>query len=70
VIRAYRAKIAIKEIPVRVIEKRPPSINLLKRVPNVLRSLVKLSWAIRLGTEPPSRRKWRSQQPPPPAPGV
>ena len=66
VIRAYRAKIAIKEIPVRVIEKRPPSINLLKRVPNVLRSLVKLSWAIRLGTEPPSRRKWRSQQPPPP----
>jgi glycosyltransferase involved in cell wall biosynthesis len=64
VIRAYRAKIPIKEIPVRVVEKRPPSINLLKRVPNVLRSLIKLSWSIRLGTEPPSRRAWRSQHPP------
>src|SRR6185295_12611247 len=63
VIRAYRARIPIKEIPVRVVEKRPPSINLLKRVPNVLRSLVKLSWSIRLGTEPPSRRAWRSQPP-------
>jgi glycosyltransferase involved in cell wall biosynthesis len=64
VIRAYRAKVPIKEIPVRVVEKRPPSINLIKRVPNVLRSLVKLSWAIRLGTEPPSRRNWRSSPPP------
>jgi glycosyltransferase involved in cell wall biosynthesis len=64
VIRAYRAKVPIDEIPVRVIEKRPPSINLLKRVPNVLKSLIKLSWAIRLGTEPPSRRNWRSSPPP------
>jgi len=63
VIRAYRAKIPIEEIPVRVVEKRPPSINLLKRVPNVLKNLVKLSWAIRLGTEPPSRRNWRSSPP-------
>jgi glycosyltransferase involved in cell wall biosynthesis len=63
VIRAYRAKIPIREIPVRVVEKRPPSINLLKRVPNVLKNLVKLSWAIRLGTEPPSRRNWRSVPP-------
>src|SRR4029450_12170145 len=46
VIRAYRAKIPIEEVPVRVVEKRPPSINLLKRVPNVLQNLVKLSWAI------------------------
>ena len=64
VIRAYRARVPIAEIPVRVIEKRPPSINLWKRVPNVLKNLVKLSWAIRLGTEPPSRRNWRSQPPP------
>ncbi|HKQ69756.1 MAG TPA: glycosyltransferase family 2 protein [Polyangiaceae bacterium] len=64
VIRAYRARVPIIEIPVRVVEKRPPSINLLKRVPNVLKSLVKLSWAIRLGTEPPSRRNWRSTSPP------
>jgi glycosyltransferase involved in cell wall biosynthesis len=48
VIRAYRAGIAIKEIPVHVIEKRPPSINLFKRVPNVLKSLVKLTWSIRI----------------------
>ncbi len=48
VIRAYRSKLAIEEIPVRVIEKRPPSINLAKRVPNVLRSIAKLTWAIRI----------------------
>jgi glycosyltransferase involved in cell wall biosynthesis len=64
VIRAYRAKLRIEEIPVRVVEKRPPSINLLKRVPNVIKNLIKLSWAIRLGTEPPSRRNWRSSPPP------
>jgi glycosyltransferase involved in cell wall biosynthesis len=61
VVRAYRAKLPIKEIPVRIVEMRPPSINLLKRVPNVLRNVIKLSWAIRLGTEPPSRRKWRNR---------
>jgi len=48
VIRAYRAGLVIREIPVRVKEKRPPSINLMKRVPNVLKSLVKLTWAIRI----------------------
>jgi glycosyltransferase involved in cell wall biosynthesis len=48
VIRADRAGIEIKEIPVHVIEKRPPSINLFKRVPNVLKSLVKLTWSIRI----------------------
>jgi hypothetical protein len=47
VIRADRAGIEIKEIPVQVIEKRPPSINLFKRVPNVLKSLGKLTWSIR-----------------------
>jgi glycosyltransferase involved in cell wall biosynthesis len=47
VIRAYRANLRIEEIPVRVKEKRPPSINLFKRVPNVLKSVVKLTYAIR-----------------------
>jgi glycosyltransferase involved in cell wall biosynthesis len=48
VIRAYRAGLRVREIPVRVKEKRPPSINLFKRVPNVLKSLMKLTWAIRI----------------------
>jgi glycosyltransferase involved in cell wall biosynthesis len=48
VIRAYRAGLSIQEIPVRVMEKRPPSINLVRRVPNVLRSVAKLTWAIRV----------------------
>jgi hypothetical protein len=48
VIRAYREELKIKEIPVRVVEKRPPSINLFRRVPNVLKSVAKLTWAIRI----------------------
>jgi hypothetical protein len=48
VIRAYRAGLDVREIPIRVMEKRPPSINLLKRVPNVLKSVAKLTWAIRV----------------------
>jgi len=48
VIRADRAGIIIKEVPVHIIEKRPPSINLFKRVPNVMKSLAKLTWSIRV----------------------
>ena len=48
VIRAERAGVAIREIPVRVNEKRAPSIHLLRRVPNVLQNLVKLVVAIRI----------------------
>jgi len=48
VIRAYRDALKVKEIPIRVKEKRPPSINLFKRVPNVLKSVAKLTWAIRI----------------------
>ena len=48
VIRADRGGVRIKEIPVRVMEKRPPSINLFKRVPNVLKSMAKLTYAIRI----------------------
>jgi glycosyltransferase involved in cell wall biosynthesis len=48
VIRADRGGIIIKEVPVHIIEKRPPSINLFKRVPNVMKSLIKLTWSIRV----------------------
>ncbi len=48
VIRAYRSGVRVREIPVRVKEKRVPSINLLNRVPNVLKSLAKLTYAIRV----------------------
>ncbi len=48
VIRADRGGIKTEEIPVHVVEKRPPSINLFKRVPNVLKSVAKLTYAIRI----------------------
>jgi glycosyltransferase involved in cell wall biosynthesis len=48
VIRAYRAGVRVEEIPVRVLEKRTPSINLVGRVPNVLKNLAKLTYAIRV----------------------
>lgn len=48
VIRADRGGVRTREIPVRVKEKRPPSINLFKRVPNVLKSVAKLTYAIRI----------------------
>jgi len=48
VIRADRGGVRTREIPVRIKEKRPPSINLFKRVPNVLKSVAKLTWAIRI----------------------
>jgi glycosyltransferase involved in cell wall biosynthesis len=47
VIRADRAHVIVKEIPVLIREKRPPSINLTKRVPAVLKLLAKLTWSIR-----------------------
>ena len=48
VIRADRGGVRTREIPVRVKEKRPPSINLFKRVPNVLKNVAKLTYAIRV----------------------
>jgi glycosyltransferase involved in cell wall biosynthesis len=47
VIRAEREGVAIREIPVRVKEKRDPSIHLFRRVPNVIKNLVRLVIAIR-----------------------
>jgi glycosyltransferase involved in cell wall biosynthesis len=38
----------VVEIPITLAEKRPPSIALLRRVPNVLRQVVKLIWVLRV----------------------
>jgi glycosyltransferase involved in cell wall biosynthesis len=48
VIRAEREGVRIREIPVRVLEKRVPSIHLFRRVPNVLRNIGRLVYAIRI----------------------
>jgi glycosyltransferase involved in cell wall biosynthesis len=48
VIRAERAGVPIREIPVRVLEKRVPTIGLFRRVPNVMRAVGRLVWAIRI----------------------
>lgn len=48
VIRAARRGLAVVEIPVTLAEKRPPAVNLIKRVPHVLRGLAKLTWVIRV----------------------
>ncbi|HEX2657523.1 MAG TPA: glycosyltransferase family 2 protein [Polyangia bacterium] len=47
VIRAHREGKKILEIPFTVREKRPPSINLVKRVPHVLKSVAKLAISVR-----------------------
>jgi glycosyltransferase involved in cell wall biosynthesis len=47
VIRAYRAPLRVIEIPVRILEKRPPSIGLWRRVPGVAKDLWHLTRAIR-----------------------
>ncbi len=46
VIRAYRNGVRVREIPVRLMEKRPPTINLLRRVPEVVRNLATLRRAL------------------------
>jgi len=52
VIRAGRAGLHVMEIPIKLAEKRPPAINLVKRVPNVMRGLAKLTYVIRFGGKP------------------
>lgn len=47
VIRAHREGKKVLEIPFAVHEKRPPSIKLFKRVPGVLRGMVKLAVKVR-----------------------
>ncbi len=48
VIRAERSGLRIREIPVRVVEKRPPTVGLLRRVPRVVSGLARLFVAIRI----------------------
>jgi glycosyltransferase involved in cell wall biosynthesis len=48
VIRAEREGKHVVEIPIHIVEKRPPSVNLVKRVPKVLRDLAKLTYNIRV----------------------
>ena len=52
VIRAGRSDLHVIEIPIRLHEKRPPAINLVKRVPNVLRGIAKMTYVIRFGGKP------------------
>ena len=47
VIRAGRANLRVVEVPLRVVEKRQPSVNLVRRVPNVLKNMARLTYAIR-----------------------
>lgn len=49
VIRAQRQGVRVREIPVELREKRAPSVHLLRRVPKVLRLLVRLWASIHLG---------------------
>lgn len=48
VIRSERDSYRVREVPIVIQEKRPPSINLYRRVPHVLKNLAKLTWAIRV----------------------
>jgi glycosyltransferase involved in cell wall biosynthesis len=53
VVRAHRADRRWTEVPIDLVEKRPPSIHLFRRVPNVLRNIVRLTAVIRLGRDLP-----------------
>jgi glycosyltransferase involved in cell wall biosynthesis len=48
VIRASRMGRDVREIPIALDEKRPPSIHLFRRVPRVLKGLFKLGWVVRI----------------------
>ena len=48
VIRAQRMGRDVREIPIALRERRPPSTHLLRRVPRVMKGLFKLGWTIRI----------------------
>lgn len=48
-VRASRAGISVAELPLAIKEKRPPSINLVRRVPSVLKNLAELGYSTRRG---------------------
>lgn len=51
VVRAWRAGLEVLEIPIKLKEKRQPSIHLFRRVPNVLKNVAKLVYVIRIRGE-------------------
>lgn len=51
VVRVHRAQRRWVELPIELIEKRPPSIHLFRRVPNVLKNIVRLTMIIRMGRD-------------------
>ena len=51
VVRVHRSDHRWVEVPVDLVEKRPPSIHLFRRVPNVLKNIVRLTAIIRLGRD-------------------
>ena len=53
VVRTHRAERDWVEVPIDLVEKRPPSINLFRRVPNVLKNIARLTAIIRLGRDLP-----------------
>ncbi|RYZ01214.1 MAG: glycosyltransferase family 2 protein [Myxococcales bacterium] len=68
-LRAHRAPLRVVELPVRVLEKRPPSINLTRRVPRVLANLAQLAWAIRFDRSLTTTRSANHEAEPPGAGG-
>jgi glycosyltransferase involved in cell wall biosynthesis len=48
VIRAQRMGRTVREIPIALREKRPPSTHLFRRIPHVLKGLLELGWVIRI----------------------
>lgn len=48
VIRAERSDFRVLEVPVEIVEKRKPSVDLVRRVPNVLKNMARLFVVIRL----------------------
>ncbi|MFZ5446080.1 MAG: glycosyltransferase family 2 protein [Myxococcota bacterium] len=51
VVRAWREGLDVREIPIKLLEKRQPSIHLFKRVPNVLKNVARLVYVIRVRGE-------------------
>jgi hypothetical protein len=52
VIRAEREGARVVEIPIDIVEKRAPSIALIRRVPRVLLNVARLMASIHLGWDP------------------
>ena len=51
VVRIHRSELNWREIPIDLQEQRPPSVHLLRRVPNVLKNIMRLIMIIRFGRD-------------------